>query len=141
MGIKQPLSIEHTLWANTILASSGFILGMILYTGNETKFRLNSQKPKSKYGKFDLEINFLAKILFVLMLFMAFSIVVISGFRGYWGLDYFRYLLLLSYIVPLSLRTNLDIGKLYYSIMIAKDDTIKGTIPRNSQIPEELGRI
>jgi phospholipid-translocating ATPase len=67
--------------------------------------------------------------------------VVISGFRGDWGLNYFRYLLLLSYIVPLSLRTNLDIGKLYYSIAIAKDDMIKGTIPRNSQIPEELGRI
>jgi len=32
-------------------------------------------------------------------------------------------------------------AKIYYSWGIAKDDAIKGTIPRNSTIPEELGRI
>ena len=36
-ALKEPLSLENTLWANTVLASSGFILGMVLYTGKETR--------------------------------------------------------------------------------------------------------
>jgi len=44
-------------------------------------------------------------------------------------------------MVPIALRCNIDIGKIYYSIMIRIDKVIPGTIPRNSTIPEELGRI
>ena len=32
-------------------------------------------------------------------------------------------------------------AKVYYSVCIYKDKDIEGTIPRNSTIPEELGRI
>ena len=32
-------------------------------------------------------------------------------------------------------------AKIYYAYCIYKDDEIPGTIPRNSTIPEELGRI
>lgn len=50
-------------------------------------------------------------------------------------------MLLLSYIIPISLRVNLDMAKIYYSYCIYNDNEIEGTIPRNSTIPEELGRI
>ncbi len=36
-NIMEPLSLENTLWANTVLASNGYILGMVLYTGDETR--------------------------------------------------------------------------------------------------------
>jgi len=49
--------------------------------------------------------------------------------------------LLLSAIIPISLRVNLDMAKVYYCYGIYKDEEIPGTIPRNSTIPEELGRI
>jgi phospholipid-translocating ATPase len=39
------------------------------------------------------------------------------------------------------MRVNLDIAKLIYSMKINKDRDIEGTIARNSNIPEELGRI
>ena len=34
---REPLSLENTLWCNTVLASTGYILGMVLYTGKETR--------------------------------------------------------------------------------------------------------
>jgi phospholipid-translocating ATPase len=34
---KEPLSLENTLWANTVLASSDYVLGLVLYTGVETR--------------------------------------------------------------------------------------------------------
>ena len=36
---------------------------------------------------------------------------------------------------------NLDFAKIIYSYQISNDENIKGTIARNSTIPEELGRI
>jgi len=54
---------------------------------------------------------------------------------------YFRTILLLSSIIPISLRVNLDLAKLWYSYCISNDEGIKGAIARNSNIPEELGRI
>ena len=54
---------------------------------------------------------------------------------------YFRVVLLLSSIIPISLRVNLDLAKMWYSYCINIDDQIEGTVARNSTIPEELGRI
>jgi phospholipid-translocating ATPase len=39
------------------------------------------------------------------------------------------------------MRINLDLAKLYYSYNINNDDAIPGAVTRNSNIPEELGRI
>lgn len=102
---------------------------------------MNSKMPRSKVGLLDLEINRLSKILFVLMLIMAGGIIAADGFQGDWYFKYFRFLLLLASIIPISLRVNLDMAKIYYSYCMARDDEIKGTVARNSTIPEELGRI
>ncbi len=89
----------------------------------------------------DQEINNLSKILFVMMLVMSGVIVVINGFHGEWLLFFFRIVLLLSAIIPISLRVNLDLAKMWYSYNINTDKQIPNTIARNSTIPEELGRI
>lgn len=135
------MTLENTLWANTVLASSGYIWGLCLYTGHDTRAQMNQKSPSSKIGLLDLEINFLSKILFVFMVIVAFLIVFANGFYSNWLLMLFRFILLLCSIVPISLRVNLDMGKIYYSYNIATDKSIPETIPRNSTIPEELGRV
>ena len=92
-------------------------------------------------GKFDLEVNRLSKFLFLFMVAMALGIVGLDRFRGQWYVNFFRFILLLSAIIPISLRVNLDMAKVFYCYTIYKDTGIPGTIPRNSTIPEELGRI
>ena len=39
------------------------------------------------------------------------------------------------------MRVNMEFAKLVYSYKINKDKEIEGTIARNSNIPESLGRI
>jgi len=39
------------------------------------------------------------------------------------------------------LRVNLDLAKLYYSFCINTDQEIQGSMARNSNIPEDLGRL
>lgn len=31
--MKEPLSLENTLWSETVLASQGYIIGIVAYTG------------------------------------------------------------------------------------------------------------
>jgi len=138
---KEALSLENTMWANTIFASNGYCLGMVVYTGMETRSQMNSKEASTKVGKLDLEINRLSKMLFVLMIVMSIGIVALAGFKGKWWINLTRFVLLLSAIIPISLRVNLDLAKIYYCIGISIDKEIPETAPRNTNIPEELGRI
>lgn len=140
---KEALSLEQTMWANTVLASS-MAVGIVVYTGRETRSQKNSSEPQTKFGAIDLEINAISKALFVFMLVCAVAIVALSGFPGTLGVNIvniFRFLLLMASIIPISLRVNLDFAKIVYSYNISNDENIKDTIARNSTIPEELGRI
>ncbi|VDP01320.1 unnamed protein product [Soboliphyme baturini] len=124
------------------------LIGVIIYTGSETRSALNTSQARSKIGRLDNEVNNLTKMLFVVVAVLALVMVCLKGFHGPWYLTYFRFVLLFSYIIPLSirkltssLRVNLDMAKLVYSFLISRDKQIAGTLVRSSTIPEELGRI
>ena len=82
---------------------------------------MNTKIPTSKICLLDIEINSLSKILFLLMLIMSLAIVLLNGFQGEWMMFYFRVVLLLSSIIPISLRVNLDLAKMWYSYCINID--------------------
>ena len=134
------LSIDNTLWMNTIIASSP-VIGLVVYTGRETKAALNTSFATTKVGLVDLEINMLAKILAVVTLLLSITMVLLDGFKSLWLIYLMRFLVLFSSIIPISLRVNLDMGKSVYSYLIANDRNIDGAVVRTSTIPEELGRI
>ena len=139
-GTKEPLDLENTMWANTVLCS-GRVLGMIVYTGKETRMAMNSKDAREKRGSLDLELNILSKYLFLTMTIAAFMMVVLSGSNENWFFLTVKYILLTSSIIPISLRINLDFSKIVFSYKISNDERMVGALARNSEIPEELGRI
>ena len=128
------------LWANTVLAA-GRAIGMVVYTGRETRTVMNTSHPQTKVGLLDLEINRLSKILCAVTLTLSVLLVALNGFRGKWYIYVMRFLILFSSIIPISLRVNLDMGKTVYARQIMGDRDIPHTIVRTSTLPEELGRI
>uniref|UniRef100_A0A8C5J0F5 Phospholipid-transporting ATPase n=1 Tax=Junco hyemalis TaxID=40217 RepID=A0A8C5J0F5_JUNHY len=138
--VNESLSIENTLWASTVIAS-GTVVGVVLYTGRELRSVMNTSNPRSKIGLFDLEVNCLTKILFGALVVVSLVMVALQHFAGRWYLQIIRFLLLFSNIIPISLRVNLDMGKIVYSWVIRRDSKIPGTVVRSSTIPEQLGRI
>ncbi|KIL64320.1 hypothetical protein M378DRAFT_192664 [Amanita muscaria Koide BX008] len=135
-----PLTAENVLWANTVLAA-GSAVGFVVYTGAETRAVMNTSHPETKIGLLDLEINNLAKILCTVTFALSVVLVALNGFRGLWYIYVFRFLILFSSIIPISLRVNLDMGKTVYAHQIMNDTEIPNTIVRTSTLPEELGRI
>uniref|UniRef100_A0A672SUG0 Phospholipid-transporting ATPase n=1 Tax=Sinocyclocheilus grahami TaxID=75366 RepID=A0A672SUG0_SINGR len=138
--IHESLSIENTLWASTVVAS-GTVIGVVIYTGKEMRSVLNTSQSKNKVGLLDLELNRLTKALFLAQVVLSVVMVTLQGFLGPWFRNLFRFVVLFSYIIPISLRVNLDMGKSAYGWMIMKDENIPGTVVRTSTIPEELGRL
>uniref|UniRef100_A0A669DIZ0 Phospholipid-transporting ATPase n=1 Tax=Oreochromis niloticus TaxID=8128 RepID=A0A669DIZ0_ORENI len=120
--IHESLSIENTLWASTVVASGKNI-------------------ARLDFGLLDLELNRLTKALFLAQVVLSVVMVALQGFVGPWFRNLFRFVVLFSYIIPISLRVNLDMGKSAYGWMITKDENIPGTVVRTSTIPEELGRL
>lgn len=137
-----PLTIDQTLWANTVLAS-GTAVGIVVYTGIETRQLLNTTMSGVKTGLLEIEINSLSKILCVTVFLLSVGLVLAQGFpmAKTWYIDILRFLILFSSIIPVSLRVNLDLAKSVYASQIHKDADIPATIVRTSTIPEDLGRI
>ncbi len=83
-SVVEPLTIENTVWANTVVASSGFIIGCVIYSGEETRARMNQSKPTTKIGIVDLEINTLTKLLFVLTVALALVLSLVKPYADDW---------------------------------------------------------
>ncbi|MBE3049207.1 hypothetical protein IMZ48_43260, partial [Candidatus Bathyarchaeota archaeon] len=70
-----PLSLDHTAWANTIIASQATTLAVIMYSGPQTRSALSTAPARSKTGLLEYEINSLTKILCVLTLLLSIVLV------------------------------------------------------------------
>lgn len=139
---SNPLTIDNTLWANTVLASSGYCIACVIYTGKDTRQAMNTTTPKVKTGLLELEINSISKTLCASVFILSVILVALAGFKNSdWYLDMMRYLILFSTIIPVSLRVNLDLAKSVYAYQIEHDQAIPETVVRTSTIPEDLGRI
>lgn len=128
---EESLDLQNTLWANTVVAA-GKATGIVVYTGSETRSVMNNSQPRSKIGLLDIEINGLTKVLFCAVVGLAFVMMCLKGFGGPWYRYMFRFILLFSYIIPISLRVNLDMGKAFYSWQMQNDEEIKGTVVRST---------
>lgn len=140
---KIGVGLEQTLWRGVKVASGRALL-LVIFTGRETKLSLNSKSSNSKFGLLDSELNYYSKILFIIMISLSLILVLLRGSYGSASesfLLFFKYFLLLSSIIPISMRVNLDFAKLLYKYQIDHDKYLPGCQCRNSNIPEELGRI
>ena len=157
--IQEPLVLENTLWANTVLAS-GTAIGLVVHTGAETRSAMNSSAaPPSKMATLDLQVNQLCKLLFLLVTSCALCMVTVPLIQSalVWGpgfttaalqqrlfqdaLDFARFILLFSQIIPISLRVALDVAKLVYKLQMTSDKAMPGLQVRSSTLPEELGGV
>jgi phospholipid-translocating ATPase len=165
----EPLSIsgEQLLQQTCLLANTEWVVGMAVYTGNETKFGMNRGQPPSKLTQVDQLVNRVSVFIFLFQL----ALVVVLGsvgnaekqrngdehwylaFRGErtawyeWLVIPLRFLLLNSTMIPISLKVTLDLCKLLYAKFINWDlemydaETQSLAHARNTSISEDLGQV
>lgn len=141
-GQVEPLKIQNLLLAHMTVASCDVFVQAV-YVGRETKMAMNSKRPVDKFGRTDQDMNDEFKVVFIACSVAAVVMFLISGAWQFkhWAIELLRIFLLMSSTLPFMLKLNADIAKIFYSYSIQNDQSIPGTIVRNRQIPEELGRV
>jgi magnesium-transporting ATPase (P-type) len=140
----QALSASQLLLQATHLRNTDWIIGMVVYTGNETKFGKNKKAPPTKFTRTDGFINNISATVFLLQLILVIIFGVIGDFwsdkngtmawylqilpfdaagqPGYGPLIIpLRFLLLNSTMIPISIKLTLDLCKLAYARFINAD--------------------
>jgi len=136
------MGLENMLWASTRIASSTPCFGLVVYTGAETRAALNRNKGGSKLGKFEIRLNNMGKVLFVLLVVVSVFFCLMSNYnRGSALKQYILFLILMTWILPLSMRSCVDSAKIYSGYRISKDTEIPGSVARSLTTPEDLGLI
>ncbi|EOB14045.1 phospholipid-transporting ATPase IIA [Nosema bombycis CQ1] len=128
------------IWSNTLITTSS-ALGLVVYTGDDTRAMMNTSKPRNKSGLFDMEINAYSKFLGGTSACLALLFTYLKGEVDQKSLVFIKFIVLFSSIIPISLKITIDMARYVYAYDITNNESIKGTVVRNSNVPEELGRI
>jgi len=163
-GGKTALSAKQLLLRGSQLKNCEWIIGVVVYTGTDTKLMRNAEKSKSKQSRVEFMMNRL--IIIILFVQMVFCSVTAIGNRA-WGTNlskhyylpnkiganteaiysYLSYFLLTNTMIPISLIVTIEIVKFIQALFIQFDEDMfcaakdKGAKVFCSSINEELGLV
>ncbi|KAF3902763.1 hypothetical protein AA313_de0203802 [Arthrobotrys entomopaga] len=158
----KPLTNSQILYRGCVLRNTPSALGLVIFTGEETKIRMNANKrPRAKSPTLQTSVNYI--IIFVMLVVIFISGIELLGYklwqnsfeRHAWylaGLGVGTFPILASFIImfntliPLSLYVSLEIIKIGQQILFLDNDMYdeKTDTPmeaRTTTINEELGQI
>jgi len=164
----EPISINNLLLRGCNLRNTDWILGVVVFTGFDTKIMLNSGITPSKRSRIARELNWNVVYNFIVLFIICFASGLIEGII--WGegnntIDYFEFgsiggkpalngfitfwaaLILFQNLVPISLYISLEIIKTCQAFFIYSDtemyyDKIDyPCTPKSWNISDDLGQI
>jgi len=56
-GKQHPIDVQTVLLRGTVLRNTSWIIGIVLYTGSDTKIVMNSGDPPSKRSRVERQMN------------------------------------------------------------------------------------
>lgn len=166
--MAEPISINNLLLRGCSLRNTEWVLGVVVFTGQETKIMQNAGITPSKRSRIARELNWNVIYNFIILFFMCLISGIVQGVT--WSqdnnsLDYFEFgsiggtpaldgfitfwaaLILLQNLVPISLYISIEIIKLLQAFFIYSDtDMYYDKIdypctPKSWNISDDLGQI
>lgn len=159
-----PVGPDNIMLRGCGLRSCSFVLGLVIFTGAETKLLQNSRSAPSKQSKLYSTANRCMVLIFITMFSLCLvSALVALGWNhkyasnlwylptvvadnfGDFVVHFFTFLILYNNLVPISLYVSLDIIKVLQARRVSADEnmTFEGhhAISRTSELNEELGQV
>eukprot|EP01006_Ploeotia_vitrea_P037446 TRINITY_DN66130_c1_g13_i1.p1 TRINITY_DN66130_c1_g13~~TRINITY_DN66130_c1_g13_i1.p1 ORF type:complete len:1244 (+),score=678.78 TRINITY_DN66130_c1_g13_i1:33-3764(+) len=165
-----PLSIEQILLRGAKLSDTDWAIGVVIYTGTDTKIVRNASDPPHKRSKMEHTMNKQMYMIFIIQFIMCLVCAIISGLwlrenaPTHWYLErqddaahgevakiairnFFAYYVLYSVMVPISLYVSMELVKVSQALLINVDiemydeETNTTAIARTSDLNEELGQV
>lgn len=168
-GSSVPLTNEQFLLRGCSMRNTAWVMGLVAYTGHETKIMLNSGRTKPKYSSIEVEMN--SQILLIFMMQVCIC-ATCAFFSNYWyginlndtqayldlkalklGLlqqaiyQFCSWMLIFSNFVPISLIVSLEMVKFLQAQFLSSDSEMyyepygMTAKVQSSNLNEELGQI
>ncbi|BDD61592.1 hypothetical protein MAP00_006632 [Monascus purpureus] len=164
----EPISIGNVMLRGCSLRNTEWVLGVVIFTGSETKIMLNSGETPSKRPRLARDLNWNVIYNFIILFFMCFISGVVNGVA--WGssnrsLDFFDLkaygstpavtgiitfwvaIILFQNLVPISLYISLEIVRTIQAAFIHSDlfmyyDKLQmACVPKSWNISDDVGQI
>ena len=166
--MAEPITINNLLLRGCTLRNTEWILGVVIFTGGETKIMQNSGITPSKRSRVARELNKNVLYNFIILFFMCLVSGIVQGVtwsQGDNSLDYFEFgsiggtpaldgfitfwtvVILFQNLVPISLYITLEIIKLAQAFFIYSDTFMYyekldyPCTPKSWNISDDLGQI
>lgn len=166
--MAEPISINNLLLRGCSLRNTEWILGVVVFTGQETKIMQNAGITPTKRSRITRELNWNVIYNFVILFFMCLVCGIVQGVtwsQGNNSLKYFEFgsigghpaldgfitfwaaLILFQNLVPISLYISVEIIKLLQAFFIYSDTEMYyqridyPCTPKSWNISDDLGQI
>ena len=161
-----PVSMTQLLLRGCVLKNSGWVFGVVIYTGHETKSMLNSKEAPSKMSHV---LRLMNRMLYTVFLFQVSLCLLFAGLSVNWKnnnaskhdylnigtepdeeiyfIQVLTFLVAYSHLIPISLYVALEVVKLALAYLIAQDLEMYYELDnrpascRTSDLVEELGQV
>mmetsp|Transcript_43447 Transcript_43447/g.51124 ORF Transcript_43447/g.51124 Transcript_43447/m.51124 type:complete len:346 (+) Transcript_43447:168-1205(+) len=164
-GNQYRLDVKQLLLKGSALKNTEWVLGVVIYTGKDTKLMMNSQKSRVKRSHVEKALNTIIFLILCAQIVLCGILVLITGVHdvldttnqdSYLGngnsdetlyYTYFSYFLLLNTMIPISLVITLEIAKVFQSVFVMWDSTMfslednAGCNVSSTTINEEFGQV
>ncbi|KAJ1962718.1 phospholipid transporting ATPase [Dipsacomyces acuminosporus] len=168
---KDPLNIDNLLLRGSVLRNTRWVVGVTVFTGNDTKIMMNSGETPSKRSRIERTMNYQVLSQFCLLFILCLASSICGGI--YYGkLDSFQDLFIVRYqtgsnkspaflgfmtfwsslilyqtLVPISLYVTIEIVKSYQAYFINQDLDMyyaprdRRCIPKSWNLSDDLGQV
>ena len=158
----QPLTNNEIVYRGSILRNTNEVVGMVIYTGEECKIRMNASKnPRIKAPALQAVVNRVVVLIVIFVITLAvfntaaYQVWARRRERKSWylthaGVSFFpifaSFIIMFNTMIPLSLYVSLEIVKLFQMIFMNDidmydEDSNTPMEARTSTINEELGQV
>ncbi|KAB8239449.1 aminophospholipid-translocating P4-type ATPase DNF3 [Aspergillus alliaceus] len=162
-GEKMPLTNNEVVYRGSIMRNTERAIGMVIYTGEECKIRMNANKnPRIKSPALQARVNRVVMLIVLLVVVLAVACTVAYMYwsddveQNSWYLQkanvsygpiFTSFLIMFNTMIPISLYVSMEIVKVAQMLMLNADidmydpETDTPIEARTSTINEELGQV
>lgn len=163
--VKKSLDLKNIALRGSVLRNVGFVLGLAVYTGQDTKLMLNRAKPRHKQSSIERFVNVYIFVWICIMVLLSLAcvgaeIVWLRFFAGgHWYLgeralsayqmfrDFWSFIILFNTLLPITMYISCEIAQIAQAFLVQQDlqlfDAQRNcpAIVRTSAVNEELGQV
>ncbi|CEO94957.1 hypothetical protein PBRA_003770 [Plasmodiophora brassicae] len=162
--VQHRLSMANLLLRGTVLKNTEHVIGVVVFTGDETKIRCNSfvtqQAQTIRRSSLALVANRMLIGLFLIQLLMCIAATVVCQLQArnvlvkHYYLKFsdsdiklegvrrfFTYVILMAQMVPISFVISTELVKTAMAFMVPLDDEMNACAIRTSSLIDELGQV